>query len=236
MNQLIQTSISDFKLVFRDPSLRIFLVMPFLALAVVNLLLPYLNSYYEGVAEYIPYVLMAAALQMSTMFSFIYSIVLIEEKDTEVSKVYGVLPISKTGFISFRLLIPFLLSTIFTWLILTVQPFYQFAFLSKLVVSVLAGLIAPLVALAVTVLSKNKMAGMTWYKLFNLLVVIPLVAFFTPSEYSDFFGIIPTHWIFQGINDMIFGKPLFWHIAIGFALSILFLTFLIKRFSKNHFA
>ena len=42
-------------------------------------------------------------------------------------------------------------------------------------------------ALVVTVLSKNKMAGMTWYKLFNLLVVIPLVAFFTPSTYTQFF-------------------------------------------------
>ena len=135
MNQLIKTSISDFKLIFRDPSLRVFLVMPFLALAVVNLLLPYLIANYEGVETYVPYVLMAAALQMSTMFSFIYSMVLIEEKDTEVAKVYGVLPVSKSGFIAFRLMIPFLLSTIFTITILEMQPFYNFPLIFTLTVS-----------------------------------------------------------------------------------------------------
>ena len=236
MNQLIKTSVSDFKLVFRDPSLRIFLAIPFLALAVVNWLLPYLVTNYQGVETYVPFVLMAAALQMSTMFGFIYCMVLIEEKDTEVSKVYGILPVSKTGFISFRLLIPFLLSTIFTWIILESQPFYEIPVLSSFFVSVLAGLIAPLFALVVTVLSKNKMAGMTWYKLFNLLVVIPLVAFFAPSGFSGLFGAIPTHWIFQSINDLINGQQFILNILIGFVLTIGLLIFLVKRFANNHFA
>jgi fluoroquinolone transport system permease protein len=235
MNQLIKTSISDFKLVFRDPSLRVFLVIPFIALAIVNLLLPYLISNYDGIADYAPYVLMAAALQMSTMFGFIYCMVLIEEKDTEVAKVYGVLPVSKKGFITFRLMIPFLLSSIFTLIILELQPFYEFQLLSSFTISILAGLIGPLFALVVTVLSKNKMAGMTWYKLFNLLAIIPLVAFFAPSKYTALFGLIPTHWIFQGMNDLILGEPFFWDIFIGFALTVFLLAFLVRRFSKNHF-
>jgi len=236
MNQLIKTSISDFKLVFRDPSLRIFLVIPFLAIALVYLVLPDLVAEFEGVEEYVPYILMAATLQMSTMFGFIYCMVLIEEKDTEVAKVYGILPVSKTGFISFRLLIPFLLSTIFTLIILESQPFYHFPFYSSFLIAVLAGLIAPMFALVVTVLSKNKMAGMTWYKLFNLLIVIPLVAFFAPPGYSGLFGVIPTHWIFQGMNDLILDDPFFLNVSIGFMLTIVLLTFLVKRFSKNHFA
>ena len=60
MSQLIKTSISDFKLIFRDPSLRIFLVIPFLALALVNLVLPDLVTEFQGVDEYVPYVLMAS--------------------------------------------------------------------------------------------------------------------------------------------------------------------------------
>ncbi len=236
MNQLIKTSISDFKLVFRDPSLRIFLVVPFLAIAVVNMLLPYLIANYQGVVDYIPYVLMAATLQMSTMFGFIYCIVLIEEKDTEVAKVYGILPISKSGFITFRLVIPFMFSTIFAWILLESQPFFSFLIFESLTIAVLAGLIAPFFALVVTVFSKNKMAGMTWFKLFNLLISIPLVAFFTPKGYSGLFGIIPSHWIFQGMNDLILGNSFILHVSIGFLLTILVLSFLINRFSKYHFA
>lgn len=236
MNQLIKTSISDFKLVFRDPSLRFFMVFPFLAIAVVDLLLPYFIVKYEVLEEYIPYVLMAATLQVPTMFGFIYCIVLIEEKDTEVAKVYGILPISKSGFITFRLLIPFALSTIFTWIILETQPFYEFPFYSGLIIALLAGLVAPLFALFVTVLSKNKMAGMTWFKLFNLLVIIPVLAFFTPSGFSSLFGVIPTYWIFQGMNDLILGESFVLNVVIGFVLTLFVLTFLVRRFSKNHFA
>ena len=138
MKKLIQVSISDFKLVFRNPSLRVFLVIPLAAVLIVNVLLPYLAGKYEGVIEYIPYVLMAAALQTSTMFGFIYCMVFIEEKETQVAKVYGVVPVSKPGFALFRLIIPFFLSTMVTWLILSVQPFYSYSPVSSLIISFLA--------------------------------------------------------------------------------------------------
>lgn len=121
MRQLIFLSLTDFKLIFRDPSLRIFLVMPLLILAVVIVALPMLIDSYNGVEEYVPIVLMGATMQTSTMFGFIYSMVLINEKDIQVAKVYGILPISKTGFVASRLLIPFTISTLITFIMLVEQ-------------------------------------------------------------------------------------------------------------------
>ena len=52
---------------------------------------------------------MATTMQGSLIFGFIYSMVLIDEKDTNVAKVYGILPVSKFWFVIFRLIAPFLI-------------------------------------------------------------------------------------------------------------------------------
>jgi len=234
MGRLILLSITDFKLIFRDPSLRIFLAMPLIIFAVVLLGVPKLVEAFAGVEEYIPLILMGATMQTSTMFGFVYSFVLIDEKDIGVAKAYGVLPVSKTGFVASRMVIPFVLSTLMTLALLIVQPFYSFALVAMILLSVLCGLVAPLLTILVTILSKNKMEGMTWFKLINLLVTIPLAAFFIP-EYALLFGIIPTHWAFQMLGEMVAGESwgMEFFVGLGFVLGLLALG--IKKFARGHF-
>lgn len=200
----------------------------------MNFLVPYLVGIYEGVLQFVPYIIMGAAMQTSTMFGFIYSMVFIDEKDTHVASVYGILPISKIWFVIFRLILAFLFSVAFTFLLLYLQPFYRFLPLQILLISILAGIVGPAFAVAVSNLSPNKMAGMTWYKLINLVIMLPLLAFLVPA-YSIWFGIIPTHWIFQGIHNLITGQPFFWGILIGIFYSLLLVSILSHYFSKNHY-
>jgi len=234
MNTLITVSISDFKLIFRDRSLRLFLIFPFFLILIINYALPYLVELHEAALEFIPYIIMGAAMQTSTMFGFIYSMVFIDEKDTHVASVYGILPISKIWFIIFRLFLAFLYSVAFTFLLLYLQPFYQFLKLDILLVSILTGIVGPAFAVAVSNLSSNKMAGMTWFKLINLLIMLPILAFFVPAH-SFWFGIIPTHWVFQGINNLIIGQPFFRGILIGIFYSLMLTSMLSHYFSKNHY-
>ncbi|WPP48034.1 ABC transporter permease [Catalinimonas niigatensis] len=236
MKQLINVSISDFKLIFRDASLRIFLLLPGLIYLVVNLFLPWLASRFEGVDEYVAYVLVVATLETTQMFGFIYSMVLIEEKETEVAKVYGVLPVSKTGFVLSRLIIPCLITIIITWILLIIQPFYTLSLYASLWFSILAGFTVPIYTLGIAVLSKNKMEGLVWIKVFNILVVIPIVAFFVPDSFTFLFGIFPTYWFFQGLNSLIEGATFFWYLLAGFVYFMLLLIVTARRFSKVHFA
>src|SRR3989338_2083089 len=178
MKHLLKLAVTDFKLIFRDPSLRIFLVMPLLIFATVLLALPWVVESFEGAEKYVPIVLMGATMQSSTMFGFIYSMVLINEKDIHVARVYGILPVSKIGFVASRLVFPFALSTGTTFALLAVQPFYTFSLVSMALLAILCGLLAPLLTLLVCIMSKNKMEGMTWFKFINLLISAPLAAFF----------------------------------------------------------
>jgi fluoroquinolone transport system permease protein len=236
MRQLIKVSISDFKLIFRDASLRVFLLLPGLIYLLINLFLPWLLGRFEGVSKYVPYVLIVATIEVTQMFGFIYSMVLIDEKETEVAKVYGVLPVSKAGFVLSRLIILCLITVVLTWVLLIIQPFYELPLYASLMFSAMAGFTVPVYTLGISLFSKNKMEGLVWIKVFNILVVVPMLAFFVPEDFAFLFGIFPTHWIFQGLNQLIEGGVFFWHILIGFAYFMLLLILMTRRFAREHFA
>ena len=234
MDRFVKISLNDFKLIFRDKSLRIFLIMPLLILAIVLLLLPLLIEQYDAVQPFIPLILMAASVQTSTMFGFIYAIVLIHEKDMQIAKIYGVLPVSKTGFVSARMFIPFFISSILTFALLRIQPFYSISTGLNFLLSVLCGLLAPLMAILVSILSKNKMEGLTWFKIANLFVTLPLAAFFTPG-YVLIFGILPSHWAFQALDEVVKGGNALTLLSIGYFYTICLLILSIRKFARVHF-
>ena len=173
-------------------------------------------------------------MQTSIMYGFIYSMVLIHEKDIQVARVYGILPVSKTGFVLSRLVIPFSISSTITFLLLLIQPLYTLALLPTVFLSILCGLMAPILTLSVSILSKNKMEGMTWFKLVNLLVSLPLAAFFVP-DFAIFFGIIPSHWAFQSLHELIHGESALIPLIVGIIYALVVLALLVFRFAKVHF-
>jgi fluoroquinolone transport system permease protein len=235
MKKLARVAVNDFRLVFRDNSLKIFIALPLLNLVIIRYAVPYIAGIYTVMQDYINVILMLATMQGSIAFGFIYSMVLVDEKDTNVAKVYGILPVSKFWFIVFRLIPPFFLATLATVLLLLVEPFYGLPVISNLVYSTLAGLVAPLMILFTAIIAKNKIEAVTWQKLFNLPLFLPVLAFFVPASFSLVFAISPTFWAYQGFNFLINGGSFAVYILIGFAHSILLIVLMVKRFTRSHF-
>lgn len=235
MKKLIKVAINDFKLVFRDTSLKFFFIFPILNVFVVRYGFPYVAENFEILKDYISILLMAATMQNSLIFGFIYSMVLIDEKDTQVAKVYGILPVSKFWFVIFRLIAPFLFSTIATFLMLLAEPFYNLSIISNLIYATLAGLVAPIMILFVAITAKNKIEGMTWQKLFNIPISLPLLAFFAPASFSFLFVIFPTFWAYQGFSNNINSESSILYFLIGFVYSFVLIGLLARNFSKSHF-
>ena len=235
MKQLAKLAISDFKIMFRDPSLRIFLFLPLLIFMMINYFIPFLIEKFSIVNDYVIYIIIVATIENVQMFGFIYSMVLIDEKETEVAKIYGILPVSKAWFIVSRLVIPMLITSVLTWLILMVQPFYHVTAIPVLAFSILAGCIVPVYVIGIVNMCKNRMEGMVWIKVFNLLVLIPIAAFFIPEPMQHLFSIFPTHWAFQGMYNIIMANTYIWQIIVGMIYLIGILIILAKRFSVKHF-
>lgn len=235
MKKLARVAVNDFRLVFRDNSLKIFILLPLLTLIVCRYAVPYVAGIYPVLHDYIHIILMLATTQGATAFGFIYSMVLVDEKDTSVAKVYGILPVSKFWFVVFRLILPFVIATLTTFLLLLVEPFYGFPIIHSLVYSMLVGLIVPLMILFIAIVAKNKIEAMTWQKIFNLPLLLPVLAFFVPASFSALFAVFPTFWAYQGFNSLINGGNFWFYMSIGFAYSILLVMLLINRFIRNHF-
>lgn len=179
--------------------------------------------------------MMFVANQGALIFGFIYSMVLIDEKDTNVAKVYGIMPISQFWFVIFRLIAPFLMATSATFLVFLVEPYFKLSAHTNLVYSALTGLIAPVMILFVAIMSKNKLEGMTWQKLFNIPITLPVLSFFVPTAFSFIFAIFPTHWAYQGFNNLITGKDYFLYFFSGYVFNLLVIAFLARKFAIKHF-
>lgn len=236
MNQYVNLAISDFKLIFRDTSLRVFLFLPILIFVVVLWILPMVNTTYELVQPYIPYILIICVFELTQGFSFIYCMVLIDEKETGVSKVYGVVPVEHSQFTLLRFVIPFVITVLMILILLMIQPFYDLSFVKILLLSFLGGLIVPVYILGVTMMSKNRLEGMIWVKAFNIMVIAPIAAFFVSKTYAWFFGILPTHWFFQSMYDLILGNGMIINWGIGLIFFIILIFMMTRKFVKVHFS
>jgi fluoroquinolone transport system permease protein len=235
MKKLIIVAVNDFRLVFRDSSLKIFIMLPLLILLVMRYAVPYIADAYPVIQEYVSIILMLATTQGPVAFGFIYSMVLVDEKDTSVARVYGVLPLSKFWFVVFRLIPPFVLATLATFLLLLVEPFYRLPVVVSFAYSVLAGLVAPLMTLFVATIATNKIEAMTWQKLFNLPLFLPIAAFFIAAPVSLLFAIFPTYWMYQGFSALIEGRPSSGFLLAGFVYSLVLIGLMVRRFTRSHF-
>ncbi|MEQ9099438.1 MAG: hypothetical protein RIF36_14570 [Imperialibacter sp.] len=235
MKTVIKLAVTDFKLIFRSPSLRGFLVLPILLYALIVWFVPGLVEKYDFLAPYLPVFLVVGVIENTQTFCFISSMVLIDEKETEVARLYGVVPLTHIQYLFSRMLIPFLFTVLLNVGLLAVQPFYPIHWAANLAISLLTASVVPVYVLGINALVKSRMEGLIYIKAFNIGVLVPVVAFFLPQHFSAAFGIFPTHWIFQSIANVTAGLPIVGVITIGSTYFLLLLIFVSKAFLKKHF-
>ncbi len=235
MKKIINLSLIDFKLIFRDPSLRTFLVFPLILLSLIIWGLPPLLEKYNFLLTYLPIFLVVAIIENTQMFTFISTMVLIDEKETEVAKVYGILPFTKLHYLISRFLIPYLFTVAINIILLLIQPYYAISILNNLIISFLTALIVPVYVLAINSIVKNRLQGMVYIKAFNMLVLIPIAAFFVPDRIKHVFGIFPTHWIFQTIVNVTNNVSIGAISIIGFLYLFVLLFIVSRQFIRKHF-
>ncbi|WP_319590882.1 hypothetical protein [uncultured Draconibacterium sp.] len=107
--------------------------------------------------------------------------------------------------------------------------------ISILLISFLAALVVPVYALAVNSVVQNRMQGMVYVKAFNMLVLIPIAAFFVPERFVHLFGIFPTHWVFQSIDKATQNLSINLFTSIGFVFFLILLWLVSRIFIRKHF-
>lgn len=211
----------DMRRLMRDPILMMFMVVPFIILAVVKLFLmlvepilfqktgfvlsPYYGYLLAVVLTFSPYIL-------GTVTAFL----MIDERDESIYELMSVMPIGYVGYITNRLLIPFTLSIVYTVLSYFVLDIFQLSFMQVFLIALLSGIQSIVVSLFMFSLAGNKVQGLTYSKALNIFVFAAVGDLLGLSWVSNISAFIPFYWTTQLIihpNLIVMGQALLVHSA-----------------------
>jgi len=218
---------TDLKNIFRDPSLFMILIVPVIITALLYFGWPWLSNQWPIIVQYKPLILGAFCLISAAMPGMAISFVILDEKDENLIQTLHILPISFSLIIRLRMTIIFLFGVIASTMMLLVSGMISGNELKAPFLAILASAIAPMSACIPAFMAKNKIEGMTWAKMLNFIMVLPLPAFFIQGNLEYLFGIIPSYWIYKSFmlvdNNHFF--IFFWSIGILYHAVLLFFTF-----------
>ncbi|PZD95465.1 hypothetical protein DNH61_13095 [Paenibacillus sambharensis] len=189
----------DAKQAVRDPMLGLALCAPVLLLIVLRFGLPAAGQLLEAefgiqLVHYEP-LLLAFFLQLvPLMLGMLTGFVMLEERDERLIGCYAVTPLGKRGYLVYRLLLPFILSLLFTAILLLAGGLGTPSAAESAAAIMLYALQTPLFALVLTAWADNKVEGLALSKAAGITVFTPAAVAFIPWPWQLAAGVIPSYW------------------------------------------
>lgn len=228
----------DVKNSSRDSMLCMTLAAPVLMILAGRFLLPLLESFireewgYELAVHY-PFIsgflLLLIPLLLGTLMGFL----IVEERDMAMILYYSVTPLTRSGYILYRLSVPvvlgWILSLLMMWgvnLVLIPLPYI-------VLLSGLSSLEGSMIAMFLGSYARNRVESLALAKGLGIVLLAPVVGYVLPFPYHLFGGVLPPYWITQGFLWAWEGKAV-WPYLLGGVLSHgLLLLFLYRRFVRG---
>jgi fluoroquinolone transport system permease protein len=235
VNRIITYSKNDLTLIFRDPILYVMLFVPLIFIGMLRIGLPALTGIFPGLEPFAALILATLCLVTSMFPAFIYSFILLDEKDQDVLTAIRVLPISTIDFIKIRLLFISLLSYLFIVIIISTTGILDWPAWKILLASIPISLIAPVTSLFITGFARNKIEGATWMKGLNFILFLPVLSYFVQGPYEYVLGILPVYWVFKLFDPGFSSLPFHVNYLIALLYHTVFLLAGVRIFRKRVF-
>ncbi len=242
MNFFAALGLNDLKSIRREPLLLYMLVVPPVMVLVLRLVLPRATTYLSESLGFdlLPYYPMLLSfffvLQIPLLFGVLVGLLVLDERDDDTLTALRVTPISMRGYALYRGTGAVLLSFVYVLLALLLSGFVSPSLaLAVVAVALLAGLMAAVFALTVATFASNKVEGLALTKGLSVFMLGPLAAYFVPTDWQLFFGLLPTYW--PAKTFWVAGEGgNFWPYALaGLIYSVLLLPSLLRRFRRKVF-
>ncbi len=208
---------SDFKNIIRDKSILMILFLPIVFWILLRFVPPYGEKYFPVIQEYRAYFLSLFCLLSPVLLGFILSFLILEEKDQNLVPLFQVLPLSIHKFMVIRVCLILFFSFVSGLLLITTTGLIHISLWKAVALAFACSFTGPANAFIITAIARNKIEGVTLFKLLSLLLLAPIAGLFIPSDISLFFGLIPYYWIYLGFIP---GNPsmvsVYIFIAVGY--------------------
>lgn len=228
----------DARNVVRDPLLVwIALLPPALALA-LRFGVPALSQLLAQrlgfeLAPYLPLLLAGYVLLAPTMVGMVVGFLLLDERDDRTLIALLVTPVAPGDYLGYRLLLPTVVGMAVTLLCLPLTGLLPLPPAIGLAVALLAAPSSPLLALLLAALADNKVAGLALLKLLNVLLMLPVLAFFVAEPWQWLAGLAPTFWAAKALWLAVEGRSLLPALIAGVAVNGVALTLLAARYRRT---
>jgi len=236
MNFLTAFARNDLKNIRRDSLLIYMLVIPWVMVLLVRLVVPWAaRSYPLPLEPYYPLLIsFFFILQFPVLFGLLFGLLFLDEKDDQVLVALRVTPVSAERYVQYRFLITILLSLAYMLIAIPATGLSGVSIIIPLIpVALLGSFFATLVLLVIIVFANNKVEGLAIMKAFGILMVGPMVAFFTDSPWQYLLGLLPSFWPAKAFWLISSGQSAWLYILAGFLYNALLFRLLYRRFTKK---
>lgn len=237
MKKIVTLSYNDFKNVIREPMLVFLMAGPFIMSLALRWLIPFLAEYlmsYINLIHYYPLISGFVLIFIPMLLGMLTGFLLLDERDDHVLMTLIVTPLAKGGYITYRILVPTIISFLYTLLILPLVGLTPVDIVTIIPIAILAALEAPLIALYLVVFAGNKVEGLALSKALGIFMLAPIAGYFLDSKLKLLGGLIPFYWPVMSMVIGVYSELEYWiHILVGLFIHLIFLWALLKRFDKR---
>lgn len=224
---------TDLRKLARDPVLFVGALLPVVLTVVLRVGVPALE---QALSESVGFdlgphrpTILAGTLVISVMMAgWIVGFMLLEERTQQVLPALGVTPLTRRGFLLWRLSLPIVIALLGGMLLVGLGRTGVTDLARALAAVALLAAWAPGFALMLVAFADNEVEGLALAKFGGLATMLPLVTLYLDGPWVWVAGVLPPFWAVR----LLAGGP-WWLLVPGLVVAGLWLWWMLRRFSAR---
>ncbi len=238
MRRFLVLSFGDMNNIRRDSMLLIAVFTPFILAFSMRLGLPFarevlLRELSFDLSLYYKLIMSILILITPMMMGMLSGFLILDERDENILTFYSVTPLSKSGYLFYRVAMPTVVSFLLSFFVFYFIGVVDCRIDLLIPVLLLCALESPMMALFLGAFASNKVEGLALTKAFGILFIAPIVGYFIKSNWQYAAGIAPTYWVSKSLLAATEAGNGYWlFIVVGAAVHLLIIGLLVRRFEN----
>lgn len=239
MKKIMTLALNDVKNIKRDSMLLPIIIAPIMLTLLARFGLPPIrNMVFEKLSfdiyPYYDFIALLFLMVIPMMVSIIEGFILLDDKDEEMLSYFAITPLTKSGYLKYRLISALVICFILTNLFLLFSNLVKYSFLKFMLLSLLASLEGAIGAIILATFASNKVEGLALSKALSLLILPAAIAYFVKSKLHWLGAFIPHFWMEKSFMAALYGSNFMLFMIIGLICHILFLYYLVRSFVHKY--
>jgi len=237
MKKFITLVRNDLKNVSRDNFLVLIYCIPLLIAGLLRFGIPYatvLLSRWVDLTEHYVFIMSFLVFLTPSFVGMVMGFMLLDDRDEDILSYMAVTPLSKGGYLLYRIIGPVIISFVMMYVTLFIANLTPIPVIRLIPIGIMAALAAPVLALMLAAFADNKIEGLAIYKLSSLIFLAPFAGYFIESDWQYIAGILPPFWVLKSFLACYRPFTGYWlFIVIGFVVHGIYIYLMLRRFNRR---